>query len=156
MLSQAQAAFQSTPLIRGETAPKGFIFSLSTISIHSPHTRGDSVCFTTATSFPANFNPLPSYEGRPPPSSGGQARVVFQSTPLIRGETLYRLMYWLNHSISIHSPHTRGDGLFDGVRVNIAISIHSPHTRGDRVAHFQLLRALEFQSTPLIRGETLS
>ena len=34
--------FQSTPLIRGETARMREIGMMMTISIHSPHTRGDA------------------------------------------------------------------------------------------------------------------
>ena len=56
--------FQSTPLMRGETA--GWLINPcfdSRISIHSPHTRGDPIDSATC------------------------AMVTFQSTPLIRGET---------------------------------------------------------------------
>ena len=35
------------------------------------------------------------------------------------------------------------------------ISIHSPHARGDRVAQGGVAKDSEFQSTPLMRGETI-
>ena len=104
-------AFQSTPLTRGET------FNPASIS-------------TSGT----NFNPLPSHEGRhfmrrkkrrerdfnPLPSHEGRRRILvladssssFQSTPLTRGETPAHTEYWRAAAISIHSPHTRGDGVY--------------------------------------------
>ena len=145
--------FQSTPLIRGETSPAICSISRPQISIHSPHTRGDPRSLPPQL-INSNFNPLPSYEGR-------LARVVvcrclwqFQSTPLIRGETAARQYSVCAGSISIHSPHTRGD-IFCSFACTVAqnfnplpsyegrhrlvwrrrrgkgISIHSPHTRGD-------------------------
>ncbi len=102
------------------------------ISIHSPHTRGDSTC-----------------------SSVRPSALRFQSTPLTRGETR-PLRQCVNPSadISIHSPHTRGDtrswrgsmrwqnfnplpshegrpAALDRQNDQTTISIHSPHTRGD-------------------------
>ena len=56
-------------------------------------------------------------------------------------------------SISIHSPHTRGDVVCNALRNYLDISIHSPHTRGDGAAG-EGERPDAFQSTPLIRGET--
>ena len=56
------------------------------ISIHSPHTRGDitdSSYVTTA--------------------------ALFQSAPLMRGETGTTTLLDILEGISIHSPHTRGD-----------------------------------------------
>ena len=55
--------FQSTPLIRGETVLVVYVHNLSFISIHSPHTRGDSAT-PIPMGLPVDFNPLPSYEGR--------------------------------------------------------------------------------------------
>ena len=101
----------------------------------------------------------------------------FQSTPLIRGETVNsRLLcparYYFNPLpsyegrpdgcriepgaalISIHSPHTRGDVL--GLRrgdIDL-ISIHSPLMRGETSATRFTSRMFRFQSTPLMRGET--
>ena len=55
--------FQSTPLMRGETVPVSGLHRSQPISIHSPHARGDArrrADFRQS----ADFNPLPSYEGR--------------------------------------------------------------------------------------------
>ena len=60
---------------------------------------------------------------------------IFQSTPLMRGETFVVIRTRDALAISIHSPHARGDQrmLSDGTLVHI-ISIHSPHARGDLCA----------------------
>ena len=82
----------------------------SPISIHSPHARGDDAQSPLATCA-ADFNPLPSCEGRrgmfrPPASAHG-----FQSTPLMRGETIIDAIHAIGICISIHSPHARGDSI---------------------------------------------
>ena len=78
--------FQSTPLMRGETRGKTAALMASMISIHSPHARGD--CFNHPTHLPRGyFNPLPSCEGRQEAEAIKRALVLFQSTPLMRGET---------------------------------------------------------------------
>ena len=108
----------------------------------------------------ANFNPLPSHEGRPttarPPryplifqstpltrgetaaSPARSAAMPFQSTPLTRGETTFTRVS-ISPRLFQSTPLTRGEtvgtffgSLFDG------ISIHSPHTRGDLPAAFPL------------------
>ena len=38
---------------------------------------------------------------------------------------------------------------------SIRISIHSPHARGDLETVHKLTDTIKFQSTPLMRGETL-
>ena len=103
------SAFQSTPLIRGETGAGLRQFYQSNISIHSPHTRGDFFFpfpsyhidifqstplirgETKARYMPAvtqaYFNPLPSYEGRLELARTMRRLDRFQSTPLMRGET---------------------------------------------------------------------
>ena len=78
--------FQSTPLMRGETMGGKGILAVFVISILSPLTRGDSARPRNA---PGRwyFNPLPSYEGRLSAGVPLQCLQVFQSTPLMRGET---------------------------------------------------------------------
>ena len=150
---QARAVFQSTPLMRGETASA-----------------------TAASAATSDFNPLPSCEGRRLRQHGGLAPIPFQSTPLMRGETAMSsvLKYrWTEFqstplmrgetggistmppaaAISIHSPHARGDNDLRNVLRIQAISIHSPHARGDVGGQIQVEPVL-FQSTPLMRGET--
>ena len=123
--------FQSTPLTRGETVRRFVYRRLIPISIHSPHTRGDRW-----------------------PNGKSSKLIAFQSTPLIRGETrlairhISILLYFNplpsyegrpgcctvrreKNKISIHSPHTRGDRGKMNMNLSTFISIHSPHTRGD-------------------------
>ena len=124
-------AFQSTPLMRGETRAgserlpwakhfnplpscEGRHFSglalpagSTLISIHSPHARGDlanAVCII--------------------------ALIISIHSPHARGDpqSFERLFADL---ISIHSPHARGDRLRKDVKLLGHISIHSPHARGD-------------------------
>ena len=139
--------------MRGETARRRRVTGGSDISIHSPHARGDRH-IAIISHFKANFNPLPSCEGRPcqprlhslralqfqsTPLMRGETIVKlipkrpqpFQSTPLMRGETFRRYRSADYGGISIHSPHARGD---DGESEHVLsekISIHSPHARGD-------------------------
>ena len=171
--------FQSTPLIRGETvlvdAGKR---SRSRISIHSPHTRGDIIgifqtnqkCLFQSTPLirgetpsltqkgsASKFQSTPLIRGETKCNSRRAWKLAFQSTPLIRGETICCKRLWKPAYISIHSPHTRGDGwLFPAVcgildfnplpsyegrhegqcdfHLGLHISIHSPHTRGDSIS----------------------
>ena len=79
-------AFQSTPLMRGETIKALEDNLASYISIHSPHARGDQLLI--------RLQPLKNR---------------FQSTPLMRGETRCARYCSCDRQISIHSPHARGD-----------------------------------------------
>ena len=121
--------FQSTPLIRGETFCSCSEIICEMISIHSPHTRGDSGALTFKICDKISIH-----------------------SPHTRGDNPCRPCR-RSFQISIHSPHTRGDRLYqsshappahfnplpsyEGRRfANAAsscrrISIHSPHTRGD-------------------------
>ena len=111
----ADNPFQSTPLTRGETRIKkhehrdqcisihsphargdrvgAAITNLrNRISIHSPHARGDRVHAKRERGGVSNFNPLPSCEGRRYDGAVQRHKILFQSTPLMRGET-YQLQY---------------------------------------------------------------
>ena len=102
------------------------------ISIHSPHARGDRRRLLCSRSR-RNFNPLPSCEGRRFPPTEREVFKIFQSTPLMRGETRKMKPGVIKRMISIHSPHARGDAL-----------------------SLTMCERLIFQSTPLMRGETAS
>ena len=142
-----------SPHARGdrETSASGFV---GTISIHSPHARGDTAPpFFIAASI--NFNPLPSCEGRrykddlqlqavhfnPLPSCEGRRftqsskirlKSLFQSTPLMRGETPAL-------------PRRRSVRHY----FNPLPSCEGRQTISSRSSFSSL-----FQSTPLMRGET--
>ena len=103
-----------------------------------------------------NFNPLPSCEGRPHGRFKTIADNPFQSTPLTRGETRIKKHEHRDQCISIHSPHARGDSVDAKEHVlRLSISIHSPHARGDPPCGRVPTGAKQFQSTPLMRGETM-
>ena len=143
-----------------------------------PSCEGRQICSTTSGMPSMHFNPLPSCEGRPSratrpartstfqstPLMRGETRTRgviamiagrFQSTPLMRGETKRRAESLWQKSISIHSPHARGDHTDCPYNDGHSISIHSPHARGDSARDIQLSRPFGFQSTPLMRGETI-
>ena len=63
-IAQMQDTFQSTPLMRGETAGRGDQKPDEQISTRSPHARGDPRPLP-ASEDDYNFNPLPSHEERP-------------------------------------------------------------------------------------------
>ena len=151
-----RCAFQSAPLMRGETRRDGRrrcrpgdfnplpscegrplgeekpLYS-EQISIHSPHARGDG--YRARLSGRRNhFNPLPSCEGRPFCVHSPPAFPNFNPLPSRKGrparwEQLRRLA-----GISIHSPHARGDSVRPFFILVSTISIHSPHARGDKHA----------------------
>ena len=80
----------------------------------------------------SDFNPLPSCEGRP---ASGQAR---------NG----------NFHISIHSPHARGDSDIGKVGKRSGNFNPLPSCEGRLQGTQYFDYAFEFQSTPLMRGET--
>ena len=124
-----------------------------------------------------HFNPLPSCEGRPSESIATCQTYIFQSTPLMRGETLFcakqpkkytdfnplpscegrhhHYPYMYKAGLFQSTPLMRGETIAAIYSLPIAaISIHSPHARGDAPAR-RCLWVLRFQSTPLMRGETV-
>ena len=125
-----------------------------TISIHSPHARGDAPSDRRRRRL-CHFNPLPSCEGRQRFSQPCVMLEKFQSTPLMRGET--------ENSVRLGSSPRNFNPLpsCEGRRCRREwppeqndISIHSPHARGDASALFMPMLYNPFQSTPLMRGET--
>ena len=125
------SVFQSTPLMRGETRTCAFFSASPWISIHSPHARGD--LFIRPTHLPRGyFNPLPSCEGRPYGLTPLAPTCIFQSTPLMRGETrssssICLSVHYFNPLPSCEGRQTMLKNGPDGE----TISIHSPHARGD-------------------------
>ena len=107
----ADGKFQSTPLMRGETKGRFSGVVRLTISIHSPHARGDA---------------RRGKGGKPP-------RNISIHSPHARGDRRNG-RYPADRSISIHSPHARGDTYRMEFRRYRDISIHSPHARGDSVS----------------------
>ncbi len=186
-----------SPHARGDRLKDSPISKRKKISIHSPHARGDSVSRFYDGSR-QNFNPLPSCEGRHPamlfkhqlclyfnplPSCEGRQgdyimglrAFLFQSTPLMRGETMSIILPGRMSLISIHSPHARGDDetpvfppnalsfqstplmrgetiIMFSCAVAMVISIHSPHARGDVSSHSMLFALVYFNPLPSCEG----
>ena len=126
------STFQSTPLMRGETIVQALFVALRIISIHSPRARGDRDQCERPQGV-HHFNPLPSCEGRLPYLVDVEPSQIFQSTPLVRGETKAAGEALNQLKISIHSPRARGDARgADCAHLCGKISIHSPRARGDQ------------------------
>ena len=123
--------FQSTPLMRGETLRRFSFFEVRRY-----------------------FNPLPSCEGRPCAARQTRLLMRFQSTPLMRGETRRQNVSPRSAAISIHSPHARGDPSRSARPQRAGNFNPLPSCEGRRSSHRQQTGAAEFQSTPLMRGET--
>ena len=141
--------------MRGETEAICKMQEKINISIHSPHARGDVNCRQRVARH-GLFQSTPLMRGETPLIGSEKVALKFQSTPLMRGETILRPELHAHDCISIHSPHARGDA--PGVlllRRFIKISIHSPHARGDVTEERSIQRIILFQSTPLMRGETI-
>ena len=140
--------------MRGETRCSGRAPISVYISIHSPHARGDLLTLYSCqraknfnplpscegrpensviyADIPYHFNPLPSCEGRPDPAYSRFRFSIFQSTPLMRGET---------------SVISAAGGFF--------LFQSTPLMRGETpVSRYPSRGGKTFQSTPLMRGET--
>ena len=122
------------------------------ISIHSPHARGDVNCRQRVARH-GLFQSTPLMRGETPLIGSEKVALKFQSTPLMRGETILRPELHAHDCISIHSPHARGDA--PGVlllRRFIKISIHSPHARGDHLARLSRCTHGNFNPLPSCEG----
>ena len=171
-----QLEFQSTPLMRGETQHDILFQRHRAISIHSPHTRGGlgtdehGVFYAHFNPLPScdgrlrhvrlqnrrqDFNPLPSCEGRPSRSLPRLTQVHFNPLPSCEGRRHCLPHVAAKAVISIRSPHARGDLSARSLPGHVIISIHSPHARGDGRICPSFTGANTFQSTSLIRGETV-
>ena len=124
-------AFQSTPLVRGETAQEQ-------AEIKRPY----------------HFNPLPSCEGRPRRSYMQAKLFYFNPLPSCEGRhTACRAKRTANH-ISIHSPRARGDGRrLSADHQGTLISIHSPRARGDMYQLGLMILADISIHSPRARGD---
>ena len=99
--------FQSAPLMRGETLGASLGTRQSNFNpLPSCEGRLTRVC---TQNFVYNFNPLPSCEGRLTSLRANSSSSVFQSAPLMRGETDRIAARQRHGEISIRSPHARGD-----------------------------------------------
>ena len=100
------------------------------------------------------FQSTPLMRGATMTSIALEVMVEFQSTPLMRGATVAGDGRRRAARVSIHAPHARGDtnGVLQSAA--LAVSIHAPHARGDELVGGAFDAMSQFQSTPLMRGET--
>ena len=142
-----------SPHTRGDRGNGGCQVMLIDISIHSPHTRGDNSDGVQSLSA-MSFQSTPLTRGETFKKGVNDMYVIFQSTPLTRGETLWRSAPQAPNTISIHSPHTRGDGT-DHVEHDDGKNFNPlPSHEGRRRHPCCQTDGDAFQSTPLTRGET--
>ena len=139
--------------MRGETAVAIFDSIQAMISIHSPHARGDSSSCVVIV-HQDYFNPLPSCEGRLGALDAEYNPIEFQSTPLMRGETLSTLVGIVSESNfnplpSCEGRHSSDLQLTDSSDFNPLPSCEGRLSQARYYAHAEI-----FQSTPLMRGET--
>ena len=159
--------------MRGETFTGRADRVRRAISIHSPHTRGDAVRTAWPPRSP-HFNPLPSHEGRLENCFCEFSKYIFQSAPLIRGETPLSTIPRETHLFQ-STPLIRGETCsfdkaaeLDGFQSTplirgetlalvfalpvLAISIHSPHARGDRSSSTLIKTPWNFNPLPSHEG----
>ena len=125
-------AFQSTLLMRGAT------------STRQP-TRGPS----------SHFNPRSSCEERRPVGTRLIKINISIHAPHARSDSTSADSAAVS-TISIHAPHARSDSADGRNRVANSISIHAPHARSDLYNLWRAHKTLQFQSTLLMRGATVS
>ena len=102
----------------------------------------------------ANFNPLPSCEGRPRRAIFADAPKQFQSTPLMRGETGVGGGGCAKLKLFQSTPLMRGETHPATITIRIGIFQSTPLMRGETLFGTWRAKQNGFQSTPLMRGET--
>ena len=129
----ALQGFQSTPPVRGATGYMVEIGKETIISIHAPRAGGDHKIFLWHhTEYTISIHA---------PRAGGDD---FEFG-IPQGAT----------GISIHAPRAGGDILGTSKQViSRYISIHAPRAGGDATTAEELYNAMQFQSTPPVRGAT--
>ena len=141
--------------MRGETAVAIFDSIQAMISIHSPHARGDSSSCVVIV-HQDYFNPLPSCEGRLGALDAEYNPIEFQSTPLMRGETLSTLVGIVSESNFNPLPSCEGRQVCQNSMLTPPIFQSTPLMRGESfMLTLPRLHNMAFQSTPLMRGETI-
>ena len=144
--------FQSTPLMRGATGRAGAVAKEGEVSIHAPHARGDTSrdrCRRPTRS----FNPRPSCEGRLDSVGALSGKMVFQSTPLMRGAT------WnVNQGVKgedCFNPRPSCEGRLGHAQElprRDGVSIHAPHARGDSHSRCPWSMRSSFNPRPSCEG----
>ena len=144
--------FQSTPLMRGETSARAVYREAVQISIHSPHARGDSVKLSWSGAT-ADFNPLPSCEGRLKQLKSYMMSYHFNPLPSCEGRQPsinkgFDVLHF-NPLPSCEGRPVKRSACLPTRYFNPLPSCEGRHKGEPFTAHNIL-----FQSTPLMRGET--
>ena len=145
--------FQSTPLMRGETSARAFARSSSANFNPLPSCEGRQYSQLTSV-IHRHFNPLPSCEGRRYSERFSVAANDFNPLPSCEGRLATLVIRILNAKISIHSPHARGDKRCQSGMKTFGTFQSTPLMRGETLSLTMCKRLMKFQSTPLMRGET--
>ena len=145
--------FQSTPPVRGATR-KGYKYLQSlNISIHAPRAGGDTdgrhYCAPPKISIHA-----PRAGGDNSQISIRRAKIIFQSTPPVRGATQTTDNNLRAIMISIHAPRAGGDHISSTVGAVINHFNPRPPCGGRLLEGYGGLGINGFQSTPPVRGAT--
>ena len=121
-----------------------------------PSQEGRHTLSSTSEKPVACFNPLPSQEGRPCPDPCNTIRVMFQSTPFARRETIKRPPITPQRSVSIHSLRKKGD-LHQHNSEQLPRRFNPlPSQEGRQLLSMHWMVMRMFQSTPFARRETQS
>ena len=129
--------------------------STFTIFQSTPLMRGETRRFSRRGGA-ADFNPLPSCEGRRGYSIPVSTVISISiHSPHARGDSLFPGLCGMP-SISIHSPHARGDTRRRAGRCRRHISIHSPHARGDRAGDLHQRHLRISIHSPHARGDSIN
>jgi len=83
---------------------------------------------------------------------GRNGKVLFQSTPLLRGETVTVNPYCIDQSISIHSPYARGDAAIGKPQPLIIYFNPLPSCKGRRALSPSMTDTHNFNPLPSCEG----
>ena len=111
-----------SPHARGDQYGRVIAGAVATISIHSPHARGDEELLDFIMR-DCNFNPLPSCEGRRRVVYATSYTSIFQSTPLMRGETHWRKLANLSQRFQ-STPLMRGETWTRGKILSVPVNFN--------------------------------
>ncbi len=141
----------STPLSRGETYAS--VLRISPMHFQSSLMRGETGGTTLNAMLRDIFQSTPLMRGETTRTSWRERRGRFQSAPLIRGETYRTLYRALGMEVFQSAPLMRGETAGRGdQKPDEQISIHSPHARGDKRCTPSTLRIGNFNPLPSCEG----
>ena len=150
--------FQSTPPVRGATAQSEEYCEESHQFQSTPPVRGATAQSEEYCEESHQFQSTPPVRGATDVTVGlVKPSKEFQSTPPVRGATLGEYSGRHDPCISIHAPRAGGDAPTRSWAISAQwISIHAPRAGGDFGHEGLDVDGIVFQSTPPVRGATLT